>query len=451
MPAFCPISSRGPASRFDLTRRRFLARAASLAAPLTVPFFVPASVLGRGGAIAPSERIAVGSIGLGGRGMNHVDAFLALPETQIVAVCDPYDSKRVAAKKQVEAHYARMAPGGDYKGCASASDFREITGRKDIDAVVIASPENWHALHAAEAVKAGKDVYCEKALSLTVEEGRALCEAVRRHGRVLQVGTQQRSDPNFRFACELARNGYVGTLRTVTVGVPGGRVLPEAPVVPVPPGLDYEMWLGPAPWTPYNDLKCTFNWYFMSDYCAGWIQSWGVHHVDIALWGAPALGKGRLEVEGTAVFPSSGLADTSVTWRVEARSPAGGGPVLRFSDNAFHRQGVRFEGEKGWVHVDRGGIWAEPESLLKVALRPGEERLYESDDHHRDFIRCIRSRRDPAAPVEAGHRATTLTLVSDIATRLVRKLEWDWTSERFVNDDAANRMLRRAMRGAWSV
>jgi hypothetical protein len=429
-----------------VSRRRFLAGAAAAAA---APWFVPASVLGADGRPAASERIAVGCIGLGSRGNDHLGAFLSRGETQVVAVCDPYQSKRDAAAKKAEDRYAAETGRGAYKGCLATSDFRQIVSRPDVDAVAIASPENWHVLQAAGAVKGGKDVYCEKALSLTVAEGRALVDTVRRHGRILQVGTQQRSDRRFRFACELARNGYLGKVHTVEVAVPGGRSLPNAPPKPAPPDIDYDMWLGPAPWTPYNDLKCSFNWYFILDYCVGWIQSWGIHHIDIALWGAPSLAASTLQVEGTAVFPQDGLANTSISWKVEAVTPEG--LRLKFTDDGGMRHGCRFFGDKGMVHVDRGAISAEPASLLKAVIKADEEHLYESNDHHGNFLECIRTRRDPVAPVEAGHAATTLTIVADIATRLGRRVTWDWKAERFVGDAAADRMLSRAYRSPWSL
>ena len=423
-----------------VSRRSFLA---GTAAAVALPTVIPASALGKDGAVAPSARIGMGFIGVGGRGFScHVRTFLGMADTQVIAVCDPYKSKCAKSKAEVDKKY---------KGCGTYQDFRQLLARDDIDAVAIASPENWHVLHAIHAVRAGKDVYCEKALSLTVAEGRALCKAVRRYGRVLQVGTQQRSDAKFRMACELARNGYLGKVHTIRVGVPGGRKLPTVPAKPAPPDIDYDIWLGPAPWTPYNDLKCTFNWYFMSDYCAGWIQSWGVHHVDIALWGMPQLRKGRITVEGTATFPDDGPADTSITWQTKLTAP--GGPVLSFCSNgvAEHPQGVRFMGDKGWVHVRRGRIQAEPASLLRTTLKAGEERLYVSGNHWTNFIECIRTRRDPAAPVEAGHRATTASLVADIATRLRRKLTFDWATERFVNDNTADKMLSRSMRTPWRL
>ena len=429
-----------------LTRRRFLAGAGAV---MAAPYVVPASALGAGGVASPSERIGIGSIGTGGRGMSHVGGLRGHGDVEIRAVCDPQKPKREAAREAVQSFYAGRQGRESFTGCLATPDFRELLARPDIDAVVVASPENWHPLHASLAARAGKDVYCEKALSLTVAEGRALVETIRRHGRTLQVGTQQRSGGNFRFACELARNGYLGDLTRVEVGVPGGRALPDVPPEPVPPGLDYDMWLGPARWTPYNHLKCSYNWYFILDYCVGWIQSWGVHHVDIALWGAPALGTGPIRVEGTAVFPDRGIANTSITWDVTARTPDG--LTLSFTDNAKNPQGCRFIGKEGWVHVNRGGIQADPPSLLQDTLKTGDERLYVSSGHHQNWIECMHTRRDPVAPVEAGHAATTLTIVADIATRLGRPLTWNWEKERFENDAAADGMLSRPMRSPWRM
>jgi predicted dehydrogenase len=423
----------------SVSRRAFLAGAA---AALAAPYVVPSTSLGDAARAAPSNRIAVGSIGMGSRGTDHLRALIQATDVQFLAVCDPQQAKREAARAFVDQRYGSA-------GCAAVADFREVVGRADIDAVVVAAPENWHALIMAAAARAGKDIYGEKALTLTVAEGRALVDTVRRYRRVFQVGTQQRSSRNFRFACELARGGYLGRITRVEVGVPGGRALPVAEPKAPPADIDYDLWLGPAPWTPYNDLKCSFNWYFIYDYCVGWIQSWGVHHVDIALWGAPQLGLGRMEIEGTAVFPDEGEADTSVTWRVRGR--AADGTEFLFSDNGHHEQGCRFVGERGWVLVNRSGIWAEPASLLTVALRPGDVRLYESNSHHDNFLECIRTRRDPVSDVESGHAATTLTILSDIATRTGRRLTWDWAAERFVGDPAADRFLGRAMRSPWQL
>ncbi len=430
----------------SVSRRRFLAQASGAAA---APLIVPASVLGAEGRAPANSRLRVGMIGVGGRGQAHLGGLLGNRVTQVLAVCDPFRSKMNAAKAKVDKRYADDAGRGSYRGCATTTDFRDITERDDIDAVVIASPEFWHALHTVWSVRAGKDVYCEKAMTLTHAESRAVVEAVRRHRRVFQLGTQQRSDRRFRQACHLARNGYLGTLKTIRVGVPGGRALPVAKPAAPPADIDYAMWLGPAPWSPWNDMKCSFNWYFMSDYCIGWIGSWGVHHIDIAAWGCPGLAQGKLRIGGTATFPAEGMADTSVTWDVEATTAAG--VKLHFTDNKKERQGCRFEGTEGWVHVRRGGIQADPPSLLGVKPKPEDEHLYVSSNHMGNFLDCVRTRRDPVSPVEAGYVATTITILSDIATRVGRPLVWDWERRAFEKDDTADAMLSRPMRAPWTL
>jgi predicted dehydrogenase len=425
----------------NLSRRSFLASAASA---LALPTIIPASALGRDGAVAPSSRIGVGVIGLGDRGNYHLSALSAFKEAQVLAMCD-------VRGDQAKTVCAKFHEKTGSKDCVATQDFREILARPDIDAITVAAPENWHAAMSIAAMKAGKDVYCEKALSLTVAEGRAVCDAVRSTGRVLQAGTQQRSDARFRFACELARNGYLGKLHTVTVAVPSGRRMLKMPLAPVPATLNYDLWLGPAPYKPYRENLCNYNWYFLTDYCAGWIQSWGVHHLDIALWGAPKLGASTLEVEGTADFLAEGDADVSFGWKVNMTAPDG--LRMAFFDDASSPvgHGVRFAGDKGWVHVTRGGIQAEPASLLDAVIKPGEERLYLSNNHMENFLQCIRSRRDPVAPVEVCHAATTISLAADIASRAGRTLVWDWSKERFTNDELANRMLSRTLRAPWQV
>ena len=424
-----------------ISRRQFVTAAASA---LALPTIIPARALGRDGAVAPSNRIAVAVIGLGDRGTYHLSALPSFKEAQVVAVCDVRGLQAQKVCRSVDEKSGT-------KGCVATQDFRELFARPDIDAITITAPENWHALMSIQAMQAGKDVYCEKALSLTVAEGRAVCETVRRTGRILQAGTQQRSDRRFRFACELARNGYLGKLHTVTAAVPSGRRMLRLPPAPVPADLNYDLWLGPAPFKPYREGLCAYNWYFLTDYCAGWIQSWGVHHLDIALWGAPKLATSPLEIEGTADFLPEGDADVSFGWRVNMTTPDG--LCLKFFDDASSPvgHGVRFEGDKGWVHVTRGDIKAEPASLLDVLIKPNEEHLYLSNNHMENFLQCIRTRRDPVAPVEACHAATTISLAADIASRSGRKLAWDWNKERFANDEAANRMLSRTLRNPWHV
>jgi predicted dehydrogenase len=438
------IPVQSPSLR-GLSRRRFLATAA---AAFATPYVVPARVLAEEGK-GPNSRICLGFIGVGGRGSDHVQTCVGRGDAQILAVCDPYKGKREGLKKLVEDRYARKKDLGAYKGCDAYSDFREVVARPDLDAVFIASPEHWHALHTLAAVRAGKDVYCEKAMTLTVAEGRVVCETVRRYGRVVQIGMQQRSWDIFRFACELVRNGYIGKLQTVEVAVPGGRSLPNAPAKPAPPDIDYDLWLGPCPWKPYTDQLCSYNWYFVFDHCVGWIQSWGIHYLDVAQWGAPSLCTKPLEVEGSAVFPTDGPANTSINWKVHVTTADG--LRMTYMDESQGKHGVRFEGDKGTVFVNRGGLWTEPTSLKKVTIKPDEEHLYDARDHHQCFFDCVRSRRDPSAPVEVGHSGNVLAIVSDTATRLGHKVQWDWTTEQFVKDDAANRFLGRAMRSPWRL
>ena len=423
----------------QLSRRKFIKRAA---AAVSLPYLVPASALGLDGAVAPSERITTAVIGMGSRGPNHISMLTALKQAQVTHICEVRGDALTQRREEYRKH------GLDLK---ATRDFREIMADRSIDAITIAAPENWHALMTIEAAKNGKDIYCEKALSLTVAEGRAMCDAVRRYGRVLQAGTQQRSDTRFRQACELAMNGYLGKLEKVYVGVPSGRRILKLEPGEVPPDTDYDLWLGPAPFKPYRKNLCNYNWYFLTDYCAGWIQSWGVHHLDIGLWGAPEFLEAPIEVEGDAQFEPEGDADVSFGWQVKVRAKSG--LLMEFHDNVSgeFKQGVRFIGDKGWVHVTRGGINASDPAILQTVIRPSDKHLYYSGNHMENFLDCIRSRRDPVASVEACHASSTLSLVADIATRVRRKVTWDWTKEQFVGDDFANRMLSRTMRQPWSI
>ncbi|MHC4225981.1 MAG: Gfo/Idh/MocA family protein [Planctomycetota bacterium] len=433
----------------NITRRGLLKRAAGITTgAITFPYIVSSSSFGRAGSIAPSDRIAIGCIGAGGQGTGNTKAFLNNPAARMVAVCDVAEARRQKAKNLVDKHY------GD-KGCAAYGDFRDLLARQDIDAVVIATQDHWHALIAVAAARAGKDMYCEKPLGVAVAEGQAIRDAVGRYGRVLQTGTQQRSDRKFRFACELARNGYVGKIHTVKVAAPGPRYkrkYPKPPgAEPIPAGFDYEMYVGPAPMKPYNGGRWAWpDWYLIWDYCAGFIVNWGVHHLDIANWGCPAVGNEPAEVECKGSYRNDGLTDNINDWQAEFTYSSGLRMTHTNTDNP-NKQGCRFEGDKGWVHVNRQSIWAEPASLLKVKIKPNETSLGASTSHHTNFLDCIQSRRDPIAPVEAGHKASYLGLVPEIACRLQRKLKWDPAKEQFAEDREANQMLTRPMRSPWHL
>lgn len=433
-----------------LTRRSFLKGAA--ASVLSGPLITTSPIRAADGRPAPNDLIAIGCIGVGGRGTGVMNNLMnaGLEDARVVAVCDVDAKRRDAAKKRVEGLYRRRLGKGFYKGCATYADFRELLDRADIDAVLIATPDHWHVPIAIAAAKAGKDMYVEKPLGMTVAEGRALCRVVERYGRIFQHGTQQRSHRRFRFACELVRNGRIGQLRTIKVGSPASGRGPVEKPAPVPEGLDYEMWLGPAPWAPYDEKRCrTPWWYFISDYALGFIAGWGIHHVDIAQWGNDTELTGPIEIEGEGVFPDDGLCDTATEWSVECKYA--NGVTMIFSDNKKNKQGVLFEGTEGWVFVNRRQIDAHPKSLLRSTIGPNEIRLYRSDNHARNFLDCIKSRKQTVSPVEVAHRSTTICQISDIAIRVRRKLRWDPQAERFVDDAEADRFLARALREPWRL
>jgi len=439
------------AKNHSISRRQFLKRASAAVGAISFPYIVSSSALSRGKLPAPSERITIGMIGTGNQGTGHLRGLLPMPETQIVAVCDPFRNKRENAAQIVNAAYSNQKARGRFTGCSAYNDFRELLARPDIDAVFIASPENWHALQGVAAAKAGKDIYLEKAMAVTIAEGQALVKAVNRYGRILQVGTQQRSDARFRKACELVRNGYIGKLLSITTGVWGGYQGPIAKPAPVPEGLDWRMWLGPAPWKPYAPQRVhnLTGWMLASDYCIGFQAGWGAHHNDIAVWGMGTEHTGPIKIEGRGIFPKEGMNDTPISWHTEYLFADG----LRwtFTSNDKNPVGIRFEGTDGWVFVNRSLIDTHPKSLLTTELGPNDIRLYHSNNHKQDFLDCVKTCSEPICPVEAGHYTNNICILSDISVRLGRKLKWDPAREIFINDKQANHMLTRTMRGRWHL
>jgi myo-inositol 2-dehydrogenase/D-chiro-inositol 1-dehydrogenase len=436
-----------------VTRRQFLEGSAVAAAGFLVPTIVPASVLG---ADAPSNRITIGFVGVGRMGSGDMRELLGFKEAQIIGVCD-VDSNRVRnAQKTVEAHYAKQSAGGTYRGCATFGDYRDLVARDDIDAVCVVTPDHWHALPSIAAAKAGKDIFLQKPLTLTIREGRVLSDTVRRYNRIFQVGSQQRSDARFHQACELVRNGRVGKLHTVKVGFGTDPGTDPTPPMPVPDNLNYDMWLGQAPWAAYTEKRVhpqknydRPGWLRISDYGAGMITGWGAHHNDIAQWGMGTEYTGPVEIEGQAEFPKDGLWDVHGDFRIEY-TYANGVKVI-CADNKKNKQGVVFEGTEGWVYVRRGFIDAQPKSLLTSTIGPNEIHLYKSNNHKANWLECIKSRAETIAPAEIGHRSCTVCLLGDIAMRLGRKLRWDPDKEQFIGDEQANRMLWRPMRSPWKL
>ena len=430
------MTSSNRPSTDRINRRSFLkASAVATATAFAGPAIVPASVLG---ANPPSERITIGCIGVGNMGTSDLKAFKNNTGAKVVAACE-VDAERLQA--------ARKLAGLDEKSCYG--DFRELLARTDIDAVTVVTPDHWHVPICIAAVRAGKDVYCEKPLTLTILEGRRLADEVKRYGRILQTGSQQRSGEEFRKACELVRNGYIGEVKTVIAGLPGNNRTcePTWEPQPVPEGFDYDFWLGPAEWAPYHVQRCHYEFRFLLDYSGGQVTNWGAHHLDIAQWGLGMDDSGPVEIVGRGEFPTTGLFTTATKVDFECTYANGVKLLCRTGGGG----GTRFEGTQGWVHVNRGSLKAEPASLLTQTLGANEIHLYDSRNHHQNFLDCIKSREQPIANVEIGHRSSTVCHLGNIAMLLKRPLRWDPAKEEFLGDDVANRMRWRPARAKWAI
>lgn len=452
-------------SKPTLNRRQLLQSATVAGASvLGFPMFIPAAALGRDGNVAPSNRITLGVIGTGNQGHNDIKGFLGDERVQLVAVCDVNKESagywnggvagREPARRLIEEHYAKQRATGSYKGCDGYVDFRELLQRKDIDAVEVCLPDHWHAIPVIMAAAAKKDIYCQKPLSLTIAEGRAMSDAVKKYGVVFQTGSQQRSDSNFRRACELVRNGRIGKVHTVRCGLPGGRPdfgktgdrkAPE----PVPDGFDYQMWLGPAAEAPYAPARCHVNFRWIYDYSGGQVTDWGGHHPDCAQWGLGTEYTGPIEIRSAkGEFAPDPLWNTATDYYFEAIYKDGTKLII----SSKEKGGVTWEGTEGKVWANRGSHDADPKSILTSEIGPNEIHLYESNNHYRNFIDCVISRKETAAPVEVAHRSITICHLGNIAMRLGREsLKWDPEKEQILGDPEAAKMLSREYRAPWKL
>jgi predicted dehydrogenase len=458
--------------RNRLSRRSFLAAAGQGVIGSTVlggfPAIVPSSVFGQ---TAPSNRINVGAIGTGRISRGHdMPGIWKHEQARIMAVCD-LDRRRVEdAKTLVNGHYAKKT-GKPYDGVTGYADYRDLLARKDVDAVVISTPDHWHTIIAIAAVQANKDVYLQKPASLTIAEGRTLSDAVKKSGRIFQMGSQQRSSAQFRYAAELVRNGRIGRLKSVQVGLPGDPAGDEEPEMPVPKNLNYDAWLGSTPSVYYTEKRVhpqdsyeRPGWLRCEQFGAGMITGWGAHHIDSAHWAMGTELTGPVEVWGSAEFPAKGLWDVHGKFRTEALYADG----VTMSVSGDFPNGIRFEGSDGWIFVSRGSetvTSSDPVAKLKDAqalsasdpkiitsvIGPNEIQLTKSTDHHGNWLTAVRTRQQPIAPVEVAHRSCSACLIHHMAMKLKRKLHWDPAKERFKNDDEANAMLARPMRSPYVI
>ncbi|HOU95372.1 MAG TPA: Gfo/Idh/MocA family oxidoreductase [Bacteroidales bacterium] len=449
-----------------MKRRKFISNTLSAAAgTIILPTIVPSSVIGKN---PPSDMINIGQIGFGRIAMTHdLAETLKYDVARVVAVAD-FDSKRLAKGKQfIEDFYAKKTGKTGYVNVKTYGDYKEIIADKSIDAVIISTPDHWHAQPAIEAALAGKDIYLQKPTSLTIKEGQQLVDVIKRKKVILQVGTQQRSMPQFRRAAELVRNGRIGRLHTVKIGLPGDPPGPEAPEMPIPPNLNYDGWLGSTPYVyytemrvhPQNSITDRPGWLRCEQFGAGMITGWGQHHFDSAAWGMDTELTGPISIEAVAEFPKFGLWDVHGDFMAKAEYKNG---VTMYTSGGYPN-GIRYEGTEGWIFVTRGAYVASPSDpvdqnknvkalnasdpkILNSVIGPNEIHLYESNEQHGNWLDCIKSRKEPISPVEIGHRACTVCLITHIAMKLERKLRWDPDKEMFINDDEANKMLSRPQR-----
>ncbi len=464
-PAVWPMGTpveRAMARPRRITRRSFLTGAAAAAA---APYVVTSTALGAPGVDPASERITMGFIGVGGQGGGHV-GMSGRGDIQTLAVCDVDRRRREAQRDRVEKMYATRKASGQYKGCAAYNDFRELVARDDVDAVLVATPDHWHALTSIAAMKSGKDVYCEKPHSLTIGEGRAVCEAAARYGRVFQTGSQERSGRG-RHGCELVLNGRIGKVHTIRTYLPCGGKLPDDyepeppppafgyPAEQPPEGFDHELWLGPAPWTPYNSRRCHFNFRWVLDYSDGELTDRGAHVNDLAMWGNGTSHTGPVEIDARGQF-GRGMHNVPVRFHIEYKF-ANGVTMITTSHNgseddpALGGRGIKFEGTDGWLWIEIHGaaLRASDPDILRSPILPGEKHLHRSPGHHEDWIRAIRTRGPTVAPCEAGHRTSSLLHLGLNSMILGRKFKWDPDREIAPDDAEATRMVLRPMRSPW--
>ncbi len=446
-----------------MKRRNFIKTSAMATAIIGFPTIVPSSVFGKN---APSNKINIGQIGCGRIAREHdLPGIWIHDAARIVAVSD-VDSKRMREGKELIEQYYTKKIGSPYLEVKQYADYHDMLLDKDIDAVIISTPDHWHSQPAMEAALAGKHVYLQKPTSLTIIEGRQLVETVNKTGVILQLGTQQRSSFQFRRAAELVRNGRIGKLHTVRIGLPGDPSGPDAPAMPIPKNLNFDAWLGSTAEVPYTEIGVhpqhdysRPGWLRLENYGAGMITGWGQHHFDSAAWGMDTELTGPRFIEAVAEFPRSGLWNVHGDFMVKAEYDNG----ITMLTSGGYPNGIRYEGSEGWIWVSRGNYTASASDpvaqgnnskaldasdpkILQSVIGPEGIHLYQSDEHHGNWLDCIQSGKEPLSPAEIGHRACSVCLVSHVAMKLGRKLEWDAKTERFVNDEEANSHLGRPQR-----
>lgn len=429
------------------TRRDFLKKSASIiTGAFMAPYIIPASSLGRGGNIPPGDRLVMGLIGTGSQGMANMWGFMQLNNhVRFVALCDVDTSRLTAAKNLVD----KTNQSND---CRIYKDFREFMDRETLDAVILALPDHWHGIIYTEAARKKWDIYGEKPICRTINDGKVIVKAVKENGIIWQTGSWQRSQENFHRGAELVINGRIGKVKYIEVGLPDGvRGIGTPPVQEVPEGLDWDMWLGPALKVPYRGV-CQWNWRWILDYSGGQLTDWAGHHVDIANWGTGLEHTGPVEIEGTGVYPVDGIYDAPVEYDITCKYA--NGIVMRVANASRlpRGMGTAWYGDRGWIHVDRGNrLYASDPKILEEKIGENEIHLYRSTDHFRNFVECVRSRKETITPVEPAFRAITVALLGEIAMTTGQIIRWDPEKEEIVDNPLATRLMGKPYRKPWKL
>jgi predicted dehydrogenase len=451
-----------------LNRRHFIKKSGSaIISSVSAPFLIPASALGRDNNVPPSDRIVMGCIGLGGQGTHNMHNFMNKKDVQVVALSDvdkgsnTYRDGSVfgleQAKHQLKGYYSRQNRSGKFEGCDTYTNFRELLERKDIDAVTVCTPDHWHGLISIAAAKAGKDIYCEKPLTNSIAEGRAVCNAVKRYGKILQTGSHERSNDSVRYACELVRNGYIGKLENIFVNMPNNdshhnflrNDNSTKPDMNVPESLDYDMWLGPSPWATYTQMRCHFWWRFIHQYGGGEMSDRGAHIIDLAQFANNSDGSGPIEVVARGEALKNELWDVFMEYEFELTYKDG----IKIIGSSNGERGLKLVGSDGWIfiHVHGGRLKASSDTLLRTKIKPEDIFLGRTPSHQQNFLDAVRNRTEPFATTEIGHRTASICHLLNIAMLTGNKLNWDPQNERITNDAEINRLLSRPMRNPWQL
>lgn len=433
-----------------VNRRSFLKQTAGLSLGLAgFPYIVRSSALGKDNSVLPSNRLTLAQIGCGSMGGANLNNFLNMQDSvQVVAVCDVDDNHSADKKRVVDEAYQN-------KDCRIYRDYRELLEREDLDCVSHALPDHWHASITVACARKGIDMYGEKPFARSIREGRAMCEAIERYGLIWQTGSWQRSVEEFHCAAELVRNGRIGKVDYVEVGLPDGRKQgPSVQLLDKPDTMNAEMWLGPAPWRPYQNFGRNgfhWDWRWIMDYSGGQLTDWAGHHVDMAHWGLGLERTGPVEIEGRGKYPTAGLYDVPYAYDFICTYASGVKIRVANASALQHGMGACWYGDKGWMHINRGGFYASDPKILREKIGPDETRLYKSTHHQRNFIECVKTRKETVAPAEVAHRSISVGLLGEIAMLTERKLKWDPESETFVGDESADRLLMRPYRSPWHL